>query len=72
MGKKELSKTVYNFNMRNILTKPLGDTLGDYSKNIFTTDWIFNRFYEKLIVAVSFFWLLASIIMLLFKVMIFK
>jgi len=34
----------------------LGATIGDYFKRVFTWDWIFSEWYEKLILVAMTFW----------------
>jgi hypothetical protein len=40
---------------------------GEIMKKAFTHDWIFSKFYEKLIVAGSFFWAVYSVVMLIWR-----
>lgn len=65
----------YNLGMSSILAqanKPILETLGDYFKAIFTTDWIFDKWYEKLLITLCFLGSITTIILLILKIIIFK
>ena len=59
-----MEEKVNSFGMKSIkesLNVPLGQTIGDYFKRIITWDWIFSKYYEKIILLAMMIWSLYSI-----------
>jgi len=55
---------VNQFGMKSLkesMSVPLGTTIGGYFKRIFTYDWIFGSWYEKLILLAMMTWSIYSL-----------
>ena len=64
-----------NLGMKSVLSSmnvPLNQVIGNYVNGIFTRDWIFDKWYEKLIIAISWLGFIASIVLLILGIIVIK